>query len=412
MDATEHWCVFLDNTSTIDWFIKALMEERLPEFSTLSGQQGVVFSRMAMERLMVAEEKHDITQIKTGTGQSLRSLSSGQKKKALLEHILSKNPDFMVMLNPFDNLDAQAQEGLKQLLMERKSHISFIQLVSRKRDALPFIKNHYYLRERKLLTDIAGDHSPKKLLRSIALPPPLYPIPYDGDVLIALKDINVAFGQTHVLRNIYWTIKKGSFWQLIGKNGSGKTTLLSMITGENPKGYGQDLHIFGTKKGSGESIWDIRKKIGYYTPAMTAKFNGRHSVEHMLISGLNDSIGLYQKPTETQRELAKQWLALMEMSHLKSRLFCDLTVGQQRLVMTARAMVKHPPLLILDEPTASLDDASAALLVRLVNVFAQESDTAVIFVSHRKETGLRPQFTYELLIGSNGSTGHIKKGSE
>ena len=180
-----------------------------------------------------------------------------------------------------------------------------------------------------------------------------------------------------------------------------------MITGDNHKGYGQQLYLFGQRKGSGESVWDIKKRIGYYTPAMTDKFSGLHSCLNMVISGMNDSVGLYLRATENQKALAKEWLIILDMWHLRDVLFADLSAGQQRMVMTARAMIKHPPLLILDEPTAGLDDESAMLFISLVNKIAKESKSAIVFVSHRKEPGLEPQFIYELQTSPEGSHGKI-----
>lgn len=183
-----------------------------------------------------------------------------------------------------------------------------------------------------------------------------------------------------------------------------------MITGDNPKAYGQELFLFGRKKGSGESIWEIKKNIGYFTPAMVDRFRGYHSLENMLISGILDSIGLYVIPNEAQVRLAGQWLDLIGMGDSKDRYFHELNLGQQRLIMCVRAMIKHPLLLILDEPTAGLDDASASLIVELVNKMARESDCTVIFVSHRKEPGLDPQWVYELSMQEGGSTGRAREG--
>jgi len=295
-------------------------------------------------------------------------------------------------------------------LRDRASQTIFIQLVSRKNDLLSFISNYAYWEKGKLCIGQTKDcifPSDKKTLFTGSIPAAPQPIFYTKEILIQLKDVTVSFGDKKILQNINWSIKKGEFWQLTGKNGSGKTTLLSMLTGENPKGYGQELFLFGKKKGSGESIWDIKKNIGYFTPAMTDKFTGYHTIENMLISGLNDSIGLYVKPTESQLRVAKEWLQLINLWEKKNTLFHDLSMGQKRLVMTTRAMIKHPLLLILDEPTAGLDDASAKLLVELVNKIARESDTATIFVSHRKEPGLNPDFVYELEMNENGSTGGI-----
>jgi molybdate transport system ATP-binding protein len=180
-----------------------------------------------------------------------------------------------------------------------------------------------------------------------------------------------------------------------------------MITGDNPKAFGQEIYLFGNLKGSGETVWDIKKKIGYYSPAMTNKFRGRHTVENMLISGLTDSVGLYTIPTEIQKRVIKQWLLVLNLHHLKDTYFNKLSTGKQRLVMTARAMVKHPPILILDEPTSGMDDESAALLVSLVNKIAQETHTTILFVSHRKEPYLKPNSVYTLKKEPSGSIGLI-----
>jgi molybdate transport system ATP-binding protein len=217
--------------------------------------------------------------------------------------------------------------------------------------------------------------------------------------------VHVSFNDVPILRDIHWTISKGEFWQLKGANGSGKTTLLSMITGENNKGYGQELYLFGNKKGSGETIWNIKKHLGYYSPTLTHNFKGHHSIEQMLISGLTDSIGLYQLPTEQQIYLADQWLSVLNMKSSKNTLFSDLTVGHQRLVMVARAMIKQPLVLLLDEPTENLDDESAMLFVSLINKIAKESTTSILYVSHRKEEALEPQFIYELQKTDLGSVG-------
>lgn len=407
-----HWAVFIDNNSHKNDFIRSLLNGSVPEsLSVFKMKKGALFSKITLEHLMEEEDRHDTKVITQETTQSLRTMSSGEQKKALLRHLLHTAPDFIILDNPFDNLDAGSQKTLVDTLTERSKHVLFVQLISRRNDLLAFIKNYSFLDEGELIVQnnlnflqtSASNHFYGK-----TIPRPLQHIDYSKDVLIELKNITVRFVDKTILQSINWTIKKGEFWQLIGKNGSGKTTILSMITGENPKGYGQEMYLFGRKKGSGESIWDIKKKIGYFTPAMTDKFNGYHTIEHMLISGLTDSIGLYIRPTETQQRLAKEWLLLIDMWTIKDKQFCDLSMGQQRLVMTARAMLKHPLLLILDEPTAGLDDASAILLVTLVNKIAGESDTATIFVSHRKEPGLQPDFVYELVMTDNGSVGVVK----
>ena len=239
---------------------------------------------------------------------------------------------------------------------------------------------------------------------------PAAPKVFEGipESLIQLKNVNVAYEDRPILSNISWEVKRSEFWKLTGPNGSGKTTILSMIYGDNPKAYGVDLFLFGKKKGSGESVWEIKKKIGYFSPSITELFIRRNSVEEMLISGLVDSIGLYQKPSDKQRALAKQWLETLGFQEKAKKVFNDLSNLEKRMLLIARAMIKHPPLLILDEPSTGLDDKSALKITNLINHIAAQSDTAIIYVSHRKEKGLHPDFEYELFPTENGSVGKIK----
>lgn len=410
MSKKNHWAIYIDNSSDKGHFISSIINENPPiNFEGLKGLKGSLFSKLALEKFIKEEDQHGNKVITENTQQELKTMSSGEQKKALLKHILQSRPDYIILDNPFDNLDVSTQAHLKDSLLDICEKISFVQIISRKSDLLPFIDTFYKLDFKELISleSLQVSETDNLISASRSIPPPIKQFHFEEVVLIELKNVNVSYFEKPILKNISWKIKKGDFWELRGKNGSGKTTILSMITGENPKGYGQELFIFGQQKGTGESVWDIKKQIGYFTPSMTDKFTGYHSVLNMIISGLNDSIGLYVKPTEAQLRSAKGWLTLIGMEQLKDKLFHDLTMGQKRLVMCARAMIKHPLLLIIDEPTAGLDDKSAALFVSLVNKFARESDTTIIFVSHRKEPDLNPDFIYDLEMSIKGSTGRI-----
>lgn len=408
MNNTQHYIVYTDNESNINLFTTLILKGELPELLvSLKNLKGDVLNKSKINDLIFEEEVHDIKIATKNTSQSLKSMSSGEQKKIVLEHILSQKPDFILLDSPFDNLDISSVQILKDRLKVISEKTSLILLISRQNDSLSFIKNQFILSKDNTLLISKKIEKRKKTEFLLSIPKPHNKNTYSDDVLIDMKNITVSFEDRIILKNINWTINQNEFWQLKGKNGSGKTTLLSMITGENSKGYGQELYLFGNKKGTGESIWDIKKKIGYYSPTLTHNFNGLHSVEHMLISGLNDSIGLYKHPTELQRKLADEWLDVLDMKSLKNSLFIDLTTGNQRLVMVARAMIKQPLLLILDEPTENLDDKSAYLFVDLVNKISKESTTTVLFVSHRDEPGLKPEKIFELQKTENGATGSI-----
>ncbi|WP_375325172.1 ATP-binding cassette domain-containing protein [Flagellimonas sp. GZD32] len=411
MKPPKSYAILTQNNSNIKNLVESLLKHHaVSGLEELQYLKGLIFSRSEINRFMDEEERHDIKILTKNTNQPLKTMSSGEQKKALLNYLLQQDPDFLILVNPFDNLDVATQAKLKGQLNEIAANRILVQLVSRLDDILPSATDFFKLDGDTLhkypsKEDFWQVNQPRQVLFEGIIPPPLKPIEETEKTLVQLKKVSVSFDGRQVLNQIDWTIEKGEFWQLIGPNGSGKSTILSMITGDSHKGYGQDLTIFGQKKGSGESVWDLKQKIGYYTPAITNKFRGYHTLEHMVISGLHDSIGLYVQPTDAEKQLAKKWLELLHLDQKKEDYFKDLSDGEKRLVMMARAMVKHPPLLILDEPTEGLDDASASLFVALVNKIAKESDSAIVFVSHRKEPQLEPQRIFELHLDSKGSHG-------
>jgi molybdate transport system ATP-binding protein len=385
-----------------------LNKKLLQEFIVIENLKTAVFSKSALEAFIDDELRHDHFAINSTNTRNLISFSDGEQKKALLQHITTQNPDCVILENVFDHLDFASQAKLREQLGEKKDEIIFIQIVNRKSDILPFIKLVLGFDENNQLIQINKvDEHRFQCNENIKIPTSLHSYENIVNPLVEFKGVSVSYEEKFILKNINWQINKGEFWQLIGPNGSGKSTLLSMITGDNPKAYNQNLILFGRKKGTGETVWDIKAKIGYVNALMTHYFERRDTIENMVISGLNDSIGLYIKPSEVQIHLADEWLKLIGLYDQRKKVFVDLSAGKQRLVMIARAMIKHPPLLILDEPTTGLDDHDAMVFTTLVNKIAAETNTAIIYVSHRKESGLSPDFIYELLPNEEGSIGKI-----
>lgn len=410
MGQLQHWAVYIDNNSDKEGFIAKLLSSPPPEFALLKGKKGALFSNLALLPFIEEEARHDVKFLTSHTAQSLLSFSSGERKKALLGYVLETQPDFIILDNPWDNLDSAYQNELREVLRSVSKDTFLVQLLARKSDILAFIKIYYRLQGSELIAEEGAGHTsdPSQIKwADRPLPEAIESIPSPGELLVQFRNITVSYGNRPILHSINWDIHINEFWQLTGPNGSGKSTLLTMITGDNTKAYGQELTIFGQKKGSGESVWDIKKKIGYFTPTMTDRFSGYHSLQNMLLSGLVDSVGLYVQPSEIQIRVAGEWLRLIGIYEKRECNFHDLSMGNQRLIMCARAMIKHPPLLILDEPTAGLDDESAALFVSLVNKMAAESRSAILFVSHREEPGLNPQFEFRLEMSDQGSTGRV-----
>ncbi|MDC6352399.1 ATP-binding cassette domain-containing protein [Zeaxanthinibacter sp. PT1] len=412
MSRLAHWAVFTDNDSRRGEFITSLLEGNAPkDFEPFGRKAGALYSKSALDRFLEEEARHDQHILTDPEQQELKTMSSGERKKALLTYLLKKEPDYLILVNPFDNLDAPSVNSLEKLLTELSDRIPIIQILSRRSDMLPFASRLAYLNGGELVeidkNESEPSQDPGKAQLADNIPPPPGEAGFDQGLLVRFTRVSVAYGDRTILKDINWEIRKGEYWQLRGENGSGKSTLLSMISGDNPKAYGQDLHLFGHQKGSGETVWDLKHHIGYFSPAMIDRFRGYHSLENMIISGLTDSIGLYTQPTATQQELARDWLRFLRLDPYSQHYFHEISEGVQRLVMCARAMVKHPPLLILDEPTAGLDDDSAALVVSLVNAMARQSRTAIIYVSHREEHGLEPEKIFQLNTRPQGSVGEV-----
>ncbi|MFV0565385.1 MAG: ATP-binding cassette domain-containing protein [Flavobacteriaceae bacterium] len=404
-----HIALYLSNTESKGNIIAQIQEGRL--FKDLKTLRGVLFSEISLNRFIKEELTHGRFDVETSTKNSLKNSSEGERKKALLNHIISQNPEYIILDNVFGNLDVKAQTDIENRLEALSNTVLLIQIANRKRDILPFIKTVYEVKNNTLFPfNIKEEENTAKTNFITVLPQPDKPFGNEINPIIKFNNVSVSYGERCILNTINWEIKTGEFWQLIGPNGSGKSTILSMIFGDNPKAFGQDIVLFGTKKGSGESVWDIKQKIGYFSSEMLRGFTRLDSIGNMVVSGFFDTIGLYKTPTSAQIKIAQQWLEVLGMYDIRKKDFLSLSNGHQRLVLIARAMVKHPPLLILDEPTNGLDDHDAHLFCQLINKIAKETQTTILYVSHRKEEYLlEPDFVYQLIPSKTGSVGSEKQ---
>ncbi|QOV70193.1 molybdate ABC transporter ATP-binding protein ModF [Citrobacter sp. BDA59-3] len=325
-------------------------------------------------------------------------LSTGETRKTLLCQALMSQPDLLILDEPFDGLDVHSRQNLALLLAELNAEGYTLVLVLNRFDEIPdFVHNAGVLAD-CALTEI-GEKSAllqqaliaqlahSENLAGMALPEPDATPARDqltaGEPLIVLKEGVVSYNDRPIINHLNWTVRPGEHWQISGPNGAGKSTLLSLVTGDHAQGYSNDLTLFGRRRGSGETIWDIKKHIGYVSSSLHLDYRVSTTVRNVILSGYFDSIGIYQAVSDKQRKLAQQWLDIAGFNAKTADApFHSLSWGQQRLALIVRALVKHPTLLILDEPLQGLDPLNRQLIRRFVDVLIGEGETQLLFVSH------------------------------
>ncbi|MCT2388392.1 molybdate ABC transporter ATP-binding protein ModF [Erwinia pyrifoliae] len=332
-------------------------------------------------------------------------LSTGETRKTLLCQALMAQPDLLILDEPFDGLDIASRAALAAVLSDLQHRGITLALVLNRFDDIPaFIDRVGVLAECTLVRTgerqailaeaLVAQLAHSETLAGMTLPEAddisAIPALAEDAPLIVLCNGVVSYNDRPVLHQLNWQVERGQHWQIVGPNGAGKSTLLSLVTGDHPQGYSNDLTLFGRSRGSGETIWDIKQHIGYVSSSLHLDYRVSSSVRNVLISGYFDSIGLYQAVSDRQRRLASQWLDLLGISAaMADSPFHDLSWGQQRLVLIARALVKHPVLLILDEPLQGLDPLNRLLVRRFVDVLIGEGRTQLLFVSHHAEDAPR-----------------------
>lgn len=329
---------------------------------------------------------------------AFRKLSTGETRKVMIIRALASEPELLILDEPFDGLDQSTLIMLQNYLAVLSQEIPMVMVFNRF-DEIPSFTTHIgYVEGGSLIytVDKNDRNAYDELYQLMHLKTSDLTIPPTDtdsmgeallaeDPLVVLNDICIKYDQHYVVKDFSWTINPGEHWQLSGPNGSGKTAILSLITGDHPQCYTNDIFVFGFQRGNGESIWQIKQFIGYVSTALQWEYRVGTNLRNVIISGFYDSIGLYTKATDKQREIADQWLMLLGMTDKADKTFNQLSYGDQRLLLIARAMVKHPPLLILDEPCLGLDDINRQLVLALIEKICAGSSTTVLYVNHHSE---------------------------
>ena len=325
-----------------------------------------------------------------------RLLSTGEARKVLLLQAVLRAPSLLILDDPFEGLDRAACAELAQAIVQVAERLPVLVVGTFGAGELPFpteaLREVGVIAERRLIfrgtpqafVARGSDRPPRRTSPPVELGSwyePLEP----GVPLVQLRGGCVRYGDQVVFDQLDFTVSAGQHTLIEGPNGSGKSSLLEMLTGDHPQAYSNDLHLFGRRRGSGETVWDIKKNVGIVSARLHRDYRVGGSVEEVLLSGLYDSIGLYQKPEPSHRARAMAWLAWLELGIAATAAFRELSFGQQRLVLIARAAIKVPPLVVMDEPTSGLDADNRLRALELVESLCTQQKTTVLMVTHRSD---------------------------
>jgi molybdate transport system ATP-binding protein len=353
------------------------------------------------------EEVIELLHIDELLGKNAIQLSNGERRKVFIARALLKNPRLLILDNPFTGLDqefrARLQETITRLMHDRMRVI----VVETDRDEIPpgithmlevkgcrvvasgpigaipqsrrseqvqkpgfllGMRDHLALRE-SAKEKAQGIESEKNRVSQ-------------GRTLVRMENVRVSYNGAPVLQGIDWTVREGERWALLGPNGAGKTTLLSLILGDNPQAYANEITLFGRRRGSGESIWEIKRRIGWVAPELHLYYPFAATGFDVVCSGFFDSVGLYHRCSPQQREKARAWMARLGILDCADAAFRQLSEGQQRMVLIARALVKQPQLLVLDEPCQGLDARNRDRVLEVIDAVEEHLDASLIYVTH------------------------------
>lgn len=325
------------------------------------------------------------------------TLSSGELRKFQLVRTLMSKPKILILDNPFIGLDAETRQQLRDLLLliTREQQIDLYLVLAKSDDIPDYVERvidmdhdaqettlDHYLQERSPFpTRVLSDENMQELLNL-----PYKNKEYNAPEVIRMHDVSIRYGERTILKKLDWTVCNGERWALSGQNGAGKSTLLSLVCADNPQSYACDISLFGYQRGeSGESIWDIKRHIGYVSPELARSYHRDIPALRIVASGLKDTVGLYVHPDEEEKELCRWWMRLFGIEQLANRSFLQLSSGEQRLVLLARAFVKDPELLILDEPLHGLDNINRRLVKDIIETFCQRRNKTLIMVTHYED---------------------------
>ncbi|MDI7258549.1 MAG: ATP-binding cassette domain-containing protein [Thermodesulfobacteriota bacterium] len=399
------------------------MQEDLRAFASKTDEvttaRDVIFSGILANRsLTSADEKRgaevaNLLGIQSLLPQPITSLSTGEMRKTLIARALVKSPKLLILDEPFDGLDEASRQSLAESINGlMTAPVRVILVVHRLEEIVPNITHVLFVKDGQLFMQGAKEEvlTSEKISQLYGCQLHLeksngrYQVTYRigesesintdlvckethhdvPEILIEMKDTTVQYDGRIVLDQLNWVMRRGENWAILGPNGSGKSTILRLILGENLQGYANQITLFGKRKGTGETLWEIKKRIGAVSAELQVQYRKKMSAYDVLASGFYDSIGLYQYPNSKEKAIVDKWIELLQIGDISEQLYHYLSYGQKRMILIARAMVKSPALLILDEPCHGLDIPNRRRILKIIETIGK-TPTHLLYVTNHKE---------------------------
>ncbi len=369
--------------------VREVLTEQMKPIGTVNDNSVRLLESQVEEKSL--QEIAALLQLTALLDQPFITLSNGETRRMLLARSLVKRPDILLLDHPFVGLDVLSRQVLRDALTKLARQGTSIILATSPAEIPDCITHVLELEQGKIKVKNQFDKNKlapeynsiaNRCIESSAVDDP--PVFSDFNCAFDLRDIKVVYNGKAVLDDVNWKVNKGEKWALTGPNGSGKSTLLSLLTADHPQRFANDYDLFDRKRGGkGASIWDIKQKIGHVSPELHLYFPTETTVFKAIASGFFDATGVYfKKLAEEQTERVGQLAELLGVAHAMQRPLQKLSKGEQRLVLLARALVKNPPLLILDEPCQGLDIGAVEYFKSVVDAVCGSAERTLIYVSH------------------------------
>lgn len=399
--------------------MQAELREYAGKTDEVTTARDVILSGITASREVTPHDQARLNEVVDSLGlhpllrRGITLLSTGEMRKTLIARALMKSPKLLILDEPFDGLDEASRLSLAESINHLMTGTMRVILVThRAEEIVPntthvlFVKNGRLFMQGPKEEMLTSEKVSKLFGCDLHLEKDdgRYRVSYGLDkghktdtaflrrnvfhdvpeTLIEMRETTVRYGEAIALDRLTWSVKRGENWAILGPNGSGKSTILKLILGENLQGYSNKVFVFGKPRGSGHTLWDIKRRIGIVSSELQVQYRKKMSAYDVIASGFYDSIGLYHYPTDEQKEIVDAWIGLLRIGEIAQESYHRLSYGQKRMILLARAMVKPPVLLILDEPCHGLDILNRRRILNIVEMIG-ETETNLLYVTNHKD---------------------------